>query len=405
MKVYRWLVVTVVTVLVGGAGWTIYSECTPPPQAFDAQDQAPAAGDPTKLSSLEPVAMVEMVGAGPVTYTTSSHIFAARLQLTLPAETKEGKFSVSTAMLAQTLGGNSVPLLVSDGNGPKQTADFEVGPAKRVVEIHLKATLGAPGDYIGALVLRHGTAVPQAKTIVVKYTHADLPIAVTEARKLPGACFPSMNLQQALSVTVTGPPGGDQLTVVPTVASLKVSSESTQAAVGAVYRSVTFHMPAGAARAPATSTSMFQVKPGLPTKIGFAFDGIEGPGSYAGRLQFSAQGYKPIFTDFTFAIRYSWMVALLMVTLGAGVITLVRRAVVDVQPRLVIRAAVARLLTGHDSLNIQLHPVESESVILTSIKNRIVSEREKANQSQPPAEAAVTESLTVLNAYSGDRDR
>lgn len=216
----------------------------------------------------------------------------------------------------------------SKGQG-KNWVEFETPTAP--VEFIVSAPLPRIGDYTGYLRFKLGDQVYQNRPIrVTRAPAVEVPSEVSTLQKVSGSAS-----ELSLTFSVKGAIDQD-LTLRPGVFELALKGAGIDK-LNPSYKNMTF-----------TPSTVVVPKANM-TDFVLTFKDLS-PGEYSGKLMLASPPYIPKQQNFNFSVRRSWACAFFLIALGAGVSLFLKYMSSRTRPRIVIRAAVAKIFQQGNSL-------------------------------------------------------
>lgn len=302
--------------------------------------------------------LLELSDPATAVFQVAGEYFQRRLTLNYDAKTASGPLRVELSKLdgpggvlvepkLSRLDGGDVSDVAAQG---KNWVEFEMPIPP--VEFKVSAVLPRIGDYTGYLRYKAGSQPYQTRPIrMTRAAAVVVPVEVGTLQKISGNT-------SALSLTFSIQGAVDQdLTLMPGVFELALKGTSADK-LNPSYESKTF-VPQPV-KVPKANTA----------EVELTFKDLS-PGEYSGKLTLASAPYIPKQQVFTFSVRRPWGCAFLLVILGAGTSLVLKYMSSRIRPRLVVRAAVAKLLRQGNSLY-QAYVLDSvEANVLEPILARV----------------------------------
>lgn len=249
------------------------------------------------------------------------------------------------------------------------------------VWVVLSGTLPRVTTCTGQLRFKIGTQAWQPRPIrVTRAAPVELPIEVSGLQQVATTVGSDL-----VTFSMKGLPER-ALSVKPTLFELGLKGESSDSKLNSKLDSWDMD-PKEAVPVPMGATAKFTLHlVGLP------------PGDYVGKLDLASEGFKSKSQQFSLAVRYGYWLAALLVAIGAGAALLLKRLSMQVRPRLVVRAAVSKLMAQIVQQR-HAHALDTvETGVLDSIQARVAQVLDEAVQPGDPAAGWADTARTQLAA-------
>lgn len=243
-----------------------------------------------------------------------------------------------------------------------------------VVPVDLSADLPHTGSYQGYVLVRYGDETPIVERLNLTLPIQDLPLTTSGVARVPNqSCNLFWRCWRSADVLVNlQAPQDRDLQLTPSVVELalnRTGKDKLQAQAEQFVLQLDDKV----------EKSEFQL-PALTNKnLTLTVTGLAEAGEYSGKLRFVAPGFKPKDHDFIVSIRDSWVIAVILILIGACASMGLRRYGTEQRPRLNIRQRIGKL---HDRLENQRKLVngadEIELRVLDTLNDRLAKLRDDA---------------------------